>query len=215
MVAAWELRSWRDVLALNAAALALILLPLRNLKSLGEKMNARAELFSIIGESLDRGVLDPALQDELMAGPWAVIPGTIYLHQHGDSVGLHSPDLPVSTRWTSNWDKAACKGYFDAISRVPRFEPGPPVVRADGWALESRRNRPGDAVAIMDDRGTLLAATSFHLARPDVIHTHARANGLPGWRIYVPLSPTSKELRAVAIIGGHGCPLTNTIPVPK
>src|SRR5207302_3581711 len=40
IVAAWQLRSWRDVLALNAAALALMLLPLGNLKPLGEEVHA-------------------------------------------------------------------------------------------------------------------------------------------------------------------------------
>jgi hypothetical protein len=214
-VAAWQLRSWRDVLALNAAALAVMLLPLRNLKPLGDEVHARAERFSVIGESLDRGVLDPALQDELSAGPWAFIPGTIYLHQHGDLVGLHPPDLSISTTQISNLDRGACEGYLDAVSRVSRFEPGPPVVRADGWALDSRRHRPADAIAIIDDRGTLLAVTSFHLPRPDVLHTHAGAEGLPGWRIYVPLPPTSKQLRAVAITGGHDCPLTNMLAVAE
>src|SRR5437868_2545316 len=57
IIAAWQLRSSRDVLALNGAAIAFILLPIGNLGPLGEAVCARADIVSLTGESLDRGVL--------------------------------------------------------------------------------------------------------------------------------------------------------------
>src|SRR5439155_1033544 len=52
IIAAWQLRSWRDVLALNTAAVLAIILPLGNLRALNESVRARADRASLSGESL-------------------------------------------------------------------------------------------------------------------------------------------------------------------
>ena len=86
--------SWRDILTLNFLALAVMLLPLRNLLPMAETVRIRANLISSIGEALDQGIVDPSEQDQLLAGMFAVLPGTMYLHRLGDKIVPGSTLLP-------------------------------------------------------------------------------------------------------------------------
>jgi hypothetical protein len=212
VIAAWQLGSWRDVVALNIAALAAIFLPIGNLKPLIKETRARADLTSLGGESLDRGLVDPLVERRLVIAIRIIIPITRYLHAHGVALGPNPPDLPASIV-TSNWKAGACDGWMDAISPLKRFDPGPQEVRVDGWAINQRTRGPADVIAIIDDRGTVLAQSSLHFDRPDVLARNPRIRGRVGWHIYVPLSKQSSQLRAVAIIDGHGCPLTHVMPI--
>ncbi|MGI8960410.1 MAG: hypothetical protein ACR2IV_11735 [Bryobacteraceae bacterium] len=212
IIAAWQLGSWRDVLALNMAALAAIFLPLGNLRPLIKEARARADLTSLSGESLDRGLVDPLLERTLVIPISIIIPITRYLHAHGVALGPSSPHVP-SAIVTSNWETGACEGWLDAISPLKRFDPGPSEVRADGWAINRRTHGPAESVAIIDDHGTVLAQSSLHFDRPDVLARNPGIRGRVGWHIYVPVSKQSSQLRAVALVDGHGCPLTHVTPV--
>jgi hypothetical protein len=214
LIAAWQLGSWRDVLALNMAALAAIVLPLGNLKPLIKEARARADLTSLSGESLDRGLVDPSMERTLVIPISIIIPITRYLHARGVALGPSPPHLPSSIV-TSSWETGACEGWLDAISPLKRFDPGPQEVRADGWAVNRRTHRPAESVAIIDDYGTVLAESSLHFDRPDVLASNPGTRGEVGWHIYVPISKQSTQLRAVAIVDGHGCPLTHVMPVHR
>lgn len=215
MLLAWELCSWSHVLALTLTAIALIVLPAENLQPVAQDLYAQAEVFSLAGQSLDYGVIDPEMQGRLVAGYWALFPGTIYMHQRGQAVGPVPP--PVSPAIAVNSDtRRFCRGVFDHISPVlKRFYFGPPMVRADGWALDSQTKDPVQATAIVDNNGTLLAAGSLQFGRPDVLTTIHGSTGLVGWSVYVPLHPNSTELRAVAITHGHSCVLRQVLKLNK
>jgi hypothetical protein len=212
LIAACELGSWRGVLALNMAALAAIFLPFGNLRPLVKETRARADFISLSGESLDRGVIDPSVGETLMFRISRIAPIIRYLHAHGVALGPSPPSLPPSIV-TSHWKPRSCDGWFDAISPLKRFDPGPSEVRADGWVINRRTHGPAEIVAIIDEHGIVLAKSSLHFDRPDVLARNPGPRGRVGWHIYVPLSKQSTELRAVAIIDGRGCPLAHVIPV--
>jgi hypothetical protein len=214
MVAAWQLNSWRDVLALNMAAILAMFLPLGNLKPLNESARARADHASLSGESLDQGVSDPLVASELVIPMVILIPITRYLHARGVELGPKEPHLSSSTLM-SNWENKACRGYLDAVVPLKRFDPGPQEIRADGWAVNCRTHRPAEVVAIIDDQGTVLAESSLHFERTDVLNRNPGIRGRVGWRIYVPVSTQSNQLRAVAFVDGHGCRLINVMPIPN
>jgi hypothetical protein len=48
-----------------------------------------------------------------------------------------------------------------------------------------------------------------------VLASNPGTRGEVGWHIYVPISKQSTQLRAVAIVDGHGCPLTHVMPVHR
>jgi hypothetical protein len=212
ITAAWQLAWWRDVLALNMAAIAAIFLPIANLGPLAEEVRARADINSLSGESLDRGVVDPWVEETLVFPISVIAPITRYLHARGVALGPSPPHLPSSVV-TSNWETGACEGWLDAISPLKRFDPGPQEVCADGWAINGRTHGPAESVAIIDDHGTVLAQTSLHFARPDVLARNPGTRGRVGWRAYVPVLKQSDQLQAVAIVDGRGCPLSNVTPV--
>ena len=214
VMAAWQLGSWRDVLALNMAAIAAIFLPFGNLKPLIKETRARADLTSLSGESLDRGLVDPMLEEALVLPIQIIIPVTRYLHTHGVALGPSPPDLPSSIV-SSDWKARACEGWLDAIWPLKRFDRGPQEVRADGWAINRRTHRPAEVVAIVDEHGTVLAASSLHFDRPDVLAKNPGTRGRVGWHIYVPVSKQSSQLQAVAIVDGHSCPLSHAVPVQR
>jgi hypothetical protein len=214
VIAAWQLGSWRDVLALNMAAMAVIFLPVGNLGPLTEKVRARADINSLTGESLDRGLVDPLVDGTLVFRISFIIPITRYLHAHGIALGPSPPHLPSSIV-SSNWETGACEGWLDAISPLKRFDPGPQEVRADGWAINRRTHGPAESVAIIDGHGTVLAQSSLHFDRPDVLASNPGTYGRVGWHIYVPVSKQSGQLQAVAIMDGHGCPLMHVTPIHR
>jgi hypothetical protein len=214
LIAAWQLRSWRNVLALNGVAIAAIFLPIKDLGPLIDIARARADIVSLNGESLDRGVLDPLTEDRLVIPMRVLVPVTRYLHTRGLVVGPNPPQVPSSIVM-ANWNKAGCIGWLDVISPLRRFDPGPREVRADGWAVDTGTHGPPGVIAIVDDRGTVLAESSLHFDRLDVQAKYPAASGRLGWHIYVPLSKQSKEITAVAIVDGHGCPLSNVMPIPN
>ncbi|MFL6354081.1 MAG: hypothetical protein ACJ74Z_19820 [Bryobacteraceae bacterium] len=212
LIAAWQLGSWRDVLALNMAAVAAIFLPFGNLRPLIKETQARADVISLSGESLDRGLVDPMLAQTLVIPISIIIPITRYLHSHGVALGPSAPNLPASVV-TSDWKPGACEGWLDAISPLKRFDPGPQELRADGWAMKRQTRRPAESIAIIDNHGTVLAQSSLHFDRPDVKARNPGTHGRVGWHIYVPLSNESRQLRAVAIVDGHGCPLSHVVTI--
>lgn len=212
LIAAWEAGSWRGVLALSMAGLAAMFLPFGNLRPLVKEIRARADLTSLSGESLDRGVVDPLAEETLGFRIWRIAPIVDFLHAHGFTLGPSSPHLR-SAIVTSHWKPRSCDGWLDAISPLQRFDPGPSEVRADGWAINRRTHGPAEIVAIIDEHGTVLAKSSLHFDRPDVLAKNPGTSGRVGWHIYVPLSKQSTELRAVAIVDGHGCPLAHVVPV--
>jgi hypothetical protein len=214
MIAAWQLRSRRDVLALNIAAIIAIFLPIGNLTALYETVSARADRASLSGESLDRHVSDPLVVSELVIPVPIVIRITRYLHARGVALGPPPPQVLPSTVM-ANWNKRGCEGWFDSISPLPQFDPGPKVVRADGWALNRGTHGPAEVIAIVDDHGTVLAESALHFERLDVLAAHAGTAGRVGWHVYVPLSKQSSQLRAVAVVDGQGCPLSNVMPIPS
>jgi hypothetical protein len=212
VLAAWQLGSWRDLVALNMAGIAAILLPIGNLKPLVKEVRARADLTSLSGESLDQGLIDPMVARTLVIPISIIIPITRYLHAHDVALGPSPPDLPSSVV-TSNWETGACEGWLDAISTLKRFDPGPQEFRADGWAVNRWTHGPAESVAVIDDHGTVLAQSSLHFDRPDVLARNPGTRGRVGWHIYVPVSKQSSQLRAVAIVNGRGCPLTHVVPL--
>jgi MFS family permease len=212
MVAAWQLRSSRNVLILNAAALAAIFLPLGNLGPLSERVRTEASLVSFSGESLDRGVLDPVAEGILVIPMTVITRITHYLHAKGIALGPNPPRIPSSTV-LANWSAKGCRGSLDTVSALSRFDPGPPEVRVDGWAINDRTHGPPDAVAIVDDHGTVLAENSLYFQRNDVLRAYPLAQGQLGWHIYVPLPKDARNLRAVAIVDHRGCPLGKVTPV--
>ncbi|MGI9072896.1 MAG: hypothetical protein ACR2JB_16665 [Bryobacteraceae bacterium] len=212
VIGAWQLGWWRDVLALNMAAIAAIFLPVADLGPLTEKVRTRADIHSLAGESLDRGLVDPLMQQNLVIPISVIVPITRYLHAHGVALGPSPPHLPSSIV-TSNWETGACEGWLDAISPLTRFDPGPREVRADGWAINHRMRGPAESIAIIDGHGTVLAQSSLHFDRPDVLATNPGMQGRVGWHIYVPISKQASQLQAVAIVDGRGCPLTHVMPV--
>ncbi len=214
LIAVWQLRSWRDVLALNVAAIAAIFLPLKDLRPLIEIARARADVVSLNGESLDRGVIDPLTEGSLVIPMGVLIPVTRYLHARGLVLGPNPPQVSSSIVM-ANWNKAGCVGWLDVISPLQRFDPGPREVRVDGWAIDNETRGPAGVVAIVEDNGTVLAESSLHFDRPDVLAARPGTKGRVGWHIYVALPKQSKQLRAVAIVDGHGCPLSNFIPIPS
>jgi len=115
----------------------------------------------------------------------------------------------------TNWNKRGCEGWLDSVSPLLRFDPGPKEIRADGWAVNRRTHGPAEVVAIIDDHGTVLAESSLHFERLDVLAGNPGTAGRVGWHIYVPVSKQSNQLRAVAVADGHGCPLSNVMRIPS
>ncbi len=212
IVAAWQLRSRAGVLALNAAALAAIFLPVENLGTLSETVRARAALVSLTGESLDQGVLDPFAEATLVVPMPVIIPIARFMHDKGIALAPSPPRVPSSTVM-SDWSAKGCRGSLDTVSPLSRFDPGPQEVRVQGWAIDNQTHGPPEAVAIIDDHGTVLAENSLLFRRDDVLRAYPSAHGLVGWRIYAPLTKDSKSLRAVAIVQSHGCPFGKEMPV--
>jgi hypothetical protein len=210
IIAAWQLRSWRDVLALNMAAIVAVLLALPNLRPLIESARARADRASFSGQSLDQGVSDPFVAPELVIPISILIPITRYLHARGIELGPKPPKLPSSIM-EFNREDGACHGRLDEVTRVKRFDPGPEEVRVDGWAVNGRTHGPAEGVAIIDDHGTVLAESSLHFERRDVLARNPGTRGRVGWHVYVPILKQSSQLRAVAVVDGHGCLLSNPI----
>jgi hypothetical protein len=214
VIAAWLIRSWRDVLALNLAALLAVFLPVANLRALAKSARERADCASFSGESLDQGVSDPFVAPELVIPMPIIIPITRYLHARGVQLGPNPPKVPSSII-LSHFENGRCVGRLDAVTPLKRFDPGPEELRVDGWAVNLRTHGPAELIAIIDDHGTVLAESSLHFARPDVLARNPGTRGLVGWHIYVPISRRSNQLRAVALVDGHGCPVTNIASIPN
>ncbi len=212
VIAAWLLRSWRDVLVLNLVAIAAIFIPVGRLAPLIEIVQERADLVSLGGESLDRGVVDPFNEPALLIPMRVIIPVTRYLHSHSVALGPNPPRIALSTL-THNLIHPECRGHLDTIWPVTRFDPGPREIRVNGWAINNGTDGPVDAVAILDGHGTVLAESSLHFRREDVLKSQSGAWGRVGWHIYIPVSDPSEQIRAVAIVNDHACRLTTLAPV--
>ncbi len=213
LIAAWLLRSWRDVLALNLVAIAAIFIPVGKLSPLIEIVQERADLVSLGGQSLDRGVVDPFNEPALLIPMWVIIPVTRYLHSHSIALGPNPPRISSSTL-THNLNPD-CRGRLDTIWPVTRFDPGPREIRVNGWAINNQTDGPVDAVAILDDHGTVLAESSLHFRRKDVLKNNPGAWGRIGWHIYIPVTEPAEQVRAIAIVNDHACPLTKLIPINR
>lgn len=214
-IAAWELCSWRDLLVLNLAALAAVLLPIPNVGPLITELRARAAMLSFAGQSLDQGVLDVWGETDLVVPMPIVIPIARYLHSRGDAIGPPPPHLPDRATAFSKLDSGACEGRFEAVSPpLGRFDPGPKEVRADGWAVDVRRHGPVEQIVIVDDRRKVLAASSLHFEKEAGTKIPG-VNGPVDWHVYVPVPSDSKRLQAIAIVGGRGCPLTGGFRVDE
>ena len=212
-IAAHKLSLWRDVLTLNLLAAAVILLPLRELKPMADFVRARANLLSSIGESLDQGALDPPAQANLIAGMFAVEPDMPYLHALGDRLVPVPSQISSGNLHKQPWGPGVCDGQFTLLTPLSRFFPGEKAFRAAGWAVDSRHHSEVSAVALIDDRGHLIAGTAQHLPLPpDVQNAHPSAQGPLAWRIYASVPPTVTNLRAVAIVSGRPCPLSGSQP---
>lgn len=214
-LAAWQWNSRRDVLTLNALAIALILLPAPSLAPQAEGLEWLASLRSLAGQGLDQGVIDASVQRNLVVGMPVLIAATRYFHSFGRNVGPHPPPLPRSALLAKNRAGHACGGWFDTLSPLARFSPGKPEFDASGWAIDSQTKGPVPEVAVIDEHGRLLSASALHFGRGDVLARRAGAHGLLGWQMLVPLPSEAKELRALAIIDGHACMLAGRHPLSK
>ena len=206
VVVASKLRLWRDVITLNIAGSLVILLPFPELAVLANRLKDRKQQFDSIGESLDQGAEDPQLQNYLGVALGPVYVGTQYLHRINLTVGPKpDKDLPRRLFEGSRVDQTNCEGWLDGVTPLRRFYPGPHELRVEGWAVDVRRHRPVEEIAIVDQTGKVLANTVPHVARPDVLAVRPNVSGPVGWRIYSPVSRESKELRAFSVVGDHSC----------
>jgi hypothetical protein len=212
LLGAAQLRSWQHVLTLNVVALAAMLLPLHNLNALVEDVRDRASRLNSAGKSLDYGVIDPASQDWLSAGMFAVEPATIYLHSLGKEIIPESLRLPHDTVRSDQRDVGGCDGYLDGLTELTRFYPGPRVYRADGWAVNRRTHQAVTGIAVVGENDKVLSVTTQHLPRPDVLAARPQAHGALGWRAYTSVPKNVTKLRAFAVVDGKVCPLSNLLP---
>jgi hypothetical protein len=212
LLVAAQLRSWQHVLALNVLALAGMLLPLHNLIPLAEGVRNRASRLNSAGESLDYGVIDPPSQYWLSAGMFAVEPATIYLHSLGKKVMPESLRFPHDTIPSNQWDAGACDGGVDALTELTRFYPGPPVYRADGWAVNRRTHKAVSAIAVVGDNEKVLSVTTQQLPYPDVLPPRPQPHNALGWRVYTSVPEHVTRLRAIALVHGNVCPISNVLP---
>ena len=210
-IATWTARP-RRMWMLNAFALTAILLPVRDISPLIEQVQARASAVSLAGESLDQNVTDPNVQARLANGMPDIIGGLSLLRGLGD----HAGPVENGTAGLIQPGSETCPGAFDEVAPLQRLMPGPAEFRASGWALDSRL-RPVSEIVILDGSGKVLAASSLHFARPDVIKAIPGAKGLPGWELYVPVpAGFLGTLHVQGIADGHSCVIAHgTKPVPE
>lgn len=213
-ITAWTARP-HGMWLVNAVALTAILLPIKEVRPLIEEVEARAGMVSLAGESLDRGINDPEIQRKLAAGAGDILDGAALLHRLGDHTGPVSGNTAELTNAVPPGESQSCPGAFDQLALVQRVTPGPAELVASGWALDSHR-QPVKEIVILDDSGKVLATTSPHFARPDVLHAIPGAKGLPGWQTYVTAPANSGSLHLKAIVdGGYSCIIAHgTKPVP-
>ncbi|MDQ2948300.1 MAG: hypothetical protein M3Y27_20585 [Acidobacteriota bacterium] len=206
-VAAWEKRSWRDIVTINLIGLCLVLLTVPELHPISERLRERAQRFASIGESLDGGAVDPSLQPDLIIGRGPIESSTLYLHRLGETIGPKPVHLRNDLLKATPLDRSACEGVFDGVGPLTRYYPGPREVRADGWAIDLHTHRPAKLIAITDQNGSVLAVNALHFPRPDVLAVLHGEYGSVGWRLYVPLSQNANALHAFAIVDQHACPI--------
>lgn len=214
-IAIWTARPHRMWLV-NGAAFIAILLTVRDLRPLIEEVQARAGVVSLAGESLDQGIRDPDIQQKLASGTGDIVGGDALLRRLGDHAGPAESGTAGLADALRSGDSQSCPGAFDQLIPLERSTPGTPELRASGWALDATR-RPVKKVVIVDDSGEVLAASSLHFPRPDVLQAIPGAKGLPGWQAYLPAPPGSGVLHLKAILDdGGSCSVAHgTKPVPK
>lgn len=205
ILAAWKLRSWRDVLTLNGLAVALIVLPNAEIKPLFEVLEQRAALLSLIGESLDQGVQDPATQTNMVVEPSAVRIAVLYMHRIGELAGPAPTRVSNTILESHNRNASACKGGFDSLVPVDRFYSGPKELRAEGWAMNRKSPHPPSLFVIGDQDGKVLATSRFHIAKLDIPPSKKGPDPRVQWRLYVPIPAGTEALHAYAIIDGQAC----------
>jgi hypothetical protein len=215
---AWKFRGRRDLIRLNVIALGLMLLPISGMRPFLDTLKQRKAVLNELGESLDEGVIDPAVQTPVALGNsplFAAVLGSNFLHSIGRTTSpSHSLRVAPSLFEAAGQRKDLCAGAFDRAVRVQVQGPGASKVRVDGWILTSQTHQPVPFVAVTDQTGALLAASDNHFFRPDVMEAIPDTrDGFVGWSFYVPLHADSRELTVLALVNGHACPLeTKTIP---
>lgn len=205
LIASWNAGSQRGVIAINVLGLAVVLLPAPGIRRFLNEVHLRADFLSSIGQSLDQGALDPQAQSALIIGMSRIEPAVSYLHALGETVGPVSPLQPSSQIDETSLIKNGCLGSFDFANSLHRFFPGPQEVRAEGWALDLRTHGPVGTMAITDQNGRVLASSSIHLSRPDVLQAVPGAQGSLGWRVYAPFPTGTQQLRAYAFLTEGAC----------
>jgi hypothetical protein len=197
---------------LQASTIAVVLLAAGYSKSILDQVRDRASAVSLAGQSIDEDLRDPTVQARLAVDIGEVRVGDVWLRAHGDTIAppLLDPAFPVSALKSAT---NVCTGALESLTAVERLSPGPAVFRASGWALNTDTRRPVSEIAIVDERGQALATTSSHLFRGDALAAMPHSRGLPGWSAYVEIPAGAHEVRAVALIGDHGCPIPGTKPV--
>jgi hypothetical protein len=209
---AWKHCSWRDLTALNIVALGVILIPLPYLRPFLGGLRDRAAGVKLLGQSLDQGLLDPVVQNPVSLSTLSLPLGlqvTSFLHGQGKRLMPDEVAAEPSLIARSNQNKNLCKGSLDIVVSVGRVFPGPPTIRAEGWAMNVSNHRPASMFIVADQEGNVLGASDNHFTRADVSQGLAGAdpNELYGWQMYVPLRQQSDTVTAYAIVDGHACPL--------
>jgi hypothetical protein len=205
ILAAWKLRSWRDVLTLNGLAFAMIVLPNAEIKPLFQILEQRAAVLSLIGESLDQGVQDPTTQTNMVVEPSAVQIAVSYLHRIGELAGPAPASVSNTILQSNGRNPLACEGRFDSLVPVDRFYSGPKELRAEGWAINLQSPHPPGLFVIGDQDGKVLATSRFYIERIALPPAKNKADARVQWRLYVPIQEGTEALHAYTIIDGHAC----------
>lgn len=205
LVAAWHLRSWRDLVTLNSLGLLIVLGQIPFVQGTMKWLPDRTSEISSAGEALDQGAtLDGVpswIPAAMLGGVSMVGPAVAYLHTRGVSFAPSFIAQFPQTVNPADIDPKACQGVFDSATSVGDHE-----VRAAGWDLTAKR-RPAPRIEIVDEHNRVLATNMLHFSRPDVLQAVPGSKGLAGWRLYVPVPDNVKALRAFAVLDGKTCPI--------
>jgi hypothetical protein len=207
VIAAWQLRSWRDVITLNLIGLLVVASQISYIRDMSIWLPTRTYEVSSRGEAIDQGAAEPWLDKAMVIGMPMIVPAMSFLHQLNDHIAPSTLKGFVQNVKELPQNRNVCQGVFDSVTPLAQFYPGgPKEVRVDGWALTSRRI-PADGIVITGDRGQVLAMNRLQFSRPDVRAAVPKSKGLAGWLLYVPVPAGVSELRAFALVDDQFCPV--------
>ena len=104
---------------------------IREFETTHQRDAARADLTSLSGESLDRGLVDPMLEQALVLPIPIIIPVARYLHARGVALGPSPPDLPSSIV-SSNWETRSVPRLAGCDFAAEALRSGPTGI-SRGW----------------------------------------------------------------------------------